>query len=494
MQEVWLNIGCGRKHIDGFVNMDIVRPYDKKLDARKGLPYPEQSVDGVYSEHFFEHLTQAEGLRFLRECRRVLKPGGVVRIAMPDLDDIVRRYGTEDWRADGDMFRLGFDWVVNRCEMLNIALREWGHQHVYNEEELVRAAQSAGLEPLRRCQFGESDVPALARRETRNSSKLIMEFGLPERAIGVRPLVSILIPAYRPTYFEQALQSALGQSYEHVEIIVCDDSAAGEIEKIVRDVTGGDERVRYVRNSPPQGGLGNYLKCFSLANGEFVKFLNDDDVLVPACVEKMVQAFRAHPAVTLVTSYRKRIDAAGMELKDAASNCRVSTRDCELEGGSCANALIALQCNFLGEPSTAMFRKRDLAWVRPHFMCFAGVVAVGAGDAAMWLNLLGRGNAFYISEVLSYFRVHDDQRQNESQIRVGALQTWRKLLFHGQRFGLLRSRIVWGIKKRSGATGRWETLQIVTTTLFKGQLGVNFRMAIERYAKRPKVGRCGMPR
>jgi predicted SAM-dependent methyltransferase/glycosyltransferase involved in cell wall biosynthesis len=481
MQEIWLNIGCGRKHLNGFVNMDIVRPYDKKLDARAGLPYPDQSVKGVYSEHFFEHLTQAEGLRFMRECRRVLKSGGRVRVAMPDLDEIVQRYQTEDWRGEGDMFKLGFDWVVNRCEMMNIAMREWGHKHVYNEEELIRIARCAGLEPVARYRNGESDTPQFVGRETRNSSKLIMEFTIPERAVGESPLVSVLIPAYRATFFEQALQSAQAQTYTNLEIVVCDDSADQEIAALVQAAAVTDARLRYVRNEPPQGGLGNYLKCFSLANGEFIKFLNDDDVLASDCVEKMLCAFRANPAVTLVTSRRRRIDEAGRELGDIPATAALSGQDCELEGSSCADALIATQTNFIGEPSTVMFRKLDLAWVQPHFMAFGGMVAVGAGDAAMWLNLLGRGNAYYISKPLSDFRMHVAQRQNEPLIRQRGMHTWRMFLFHGRRLGFLRSTLVLAIKRRSGPNSRWHPLQIITTRLFFAQVRAYLRIAAERY-------------
>lgn len=481
MSGIWLNIGCGKKHLSGFVNMDIAQPFDKKLDARKGLPYPDQTVDGVYSEHLFEHLTQAEGLGFLRECRRVLKPGGVVRIAMPDLDEIVNRYVSEDWRGDGDMFKLGFEWVVNRCEMLNIAMREWGHKHVYNEEELIRIAQSAGLESIKRCDHGKSDTPEFVGRETRNGSKLIMEFSVPDRTVSETPLVSVLIPAYRVTFFQRALQSALLQTYKNIEIIVCDDSPNDEIEKIVQHAIVVDNRVRYVRNNPPQGGLGNYLKCFSLANGEFIKFLNDDDSLEPTCIEKMLQVFKRHPSVTLVTSKRKRIDASGAELSDISATRLLSTQDCELEGISCANALISLQINFIGEPSTVMFRKCDLAWVTPHFMTFGGMLAVGNGDVAMWLNLLGRGNAYYIAESLSSFRIHDGQRQKELPIQIAGKQTWKGFIFHGRRLGLMPSRIIWNIKMRCEGSSNWRSLRIFSTKLFADQLRAYARIAAARY-------------
>lgn len=470
MSDIWLNIGCGKKHLSGFVNMDIEQPYDKKLDARKGLPYPDQTVDGVYSEHFFEHLTQAEGLGFLRESRRVLKPGGVVRVAMPDLDAFVRRYESEDWRGDGDMFKLGFDWVANRCEMLNLGMREWGHKHLYNEEELVRVAQMAGLEPTKRCEHGKSDTPEFVGRETRNGSKLIVEFTVPNRTVGAAPLVSVLIPAYRVTWFQQALQSALTQTYQNIEIIICDDSPNDDIAKIARVAAASDNRVSYFRNDPPQGPLGNFLRCFTLAKGEFIKFLNDDDLLAQTCIEKLLQAFRQHPSVTLVTSSRKRIDETGNELSDIPATRLLSKRNCELEGISCANALISLQTNFIGEPTTVMFRKSDLAWVKPNLASFGGMQAVGAGDVAMWLNLLGRGNAFYIAEPLSFFRIHAGQRQNELPIQVAGQQTWRGFIFHGQRLGLMTSRAVWGIKRRFTATESWRYMRMKSTKPFKLRL------------------------
>lgn len=482
MSGLWLNIGCGRKHLKGFINMDIVQPYDKKLDVRKGLPYLDQTVDGIYSEHFLEHLTQVDGVSFLRECRRVLKPDGKVRIAMPDLDELVHRYASEDWRADGDMFKLGFDWVVNRCEMMNIAMREWGHKHVYNEEELIRIAQSAGLEPIKRYGFGESVIPQFIGCETRHGSKLIMEFTVPARTVSEMPLVSVLIPAYRVTFFQQALNSALSQTYKNIEIVVCDDSPNDDIENIVRNAMAADDRIVYARNGPVHGSLGNHLKCYSLAHGEFIKFLNDDDLLEPECIEKMLQVFKQQPLVTLVTSKRKRIDESGADLSDIPATRLLSKHNCELEGVSCAKAMIALQINFIGEPSTVMFRKEDLAWVKPHFITFGGMLAVGAGDVAMWLNLLGRGNAYYISKPLSSFRIHVGQRQNEPSIQIAGAQTWKGFIFHGRRLGFMKSRIVWNVKKRCSNQQNWGVLRVLTMKLFYEHLLNYLRIAKARFS------------
>jgi len=489
MSDIWLNIGCGNKHLNGFINMDIEKPYDKKLDARIGLPYRDESVDGIYSEHFFEHLTQAEGLGFLRECRRVLKRGGVVRIAMPDLDELVKRYMSEDWRGDGDMFKLGFDWVSNRCEMLNIAMREWGHKHVYNEEELVRIVSMAGLEPVARRAHGRSDVKNFVGRETRDGSKLIMEFRAPDRAVGASPLVSILIPAYRADWFRHALKSAQEQSYQNTEIIISDDSPNGEIENIVRSAMTSDSRIRYFRNDPAEGGLNNYLKLYASSRGEFIKFLNDDDAMDFGCIEKMINIFRKHLSVTLVTSRRFRIDEHGNQLPDIPATRTLSEVDVEVEGVSCANALTRSGVNFIGEPSTAMFRKKDLEWVQPHLMSFGGMAAIGAGDVAMWLNLLSRGNLYYIAEPLSTFRVHLGQRQNEPAIQKAGHQTWQGFFFHARRLGLLSTYISYEMKVRVNSVAAWRRISLKRPRSI-GQLLREFRVNATLWAKSVL---CGQP-
>lgn len=74
------------------VDPDIVQ-----WDLRKGLPYPNESFDVVYHSHFLEHLPRSAVPEFLKECRRVLKPCGVLRIAVPDLRYLVADYSaTED--------------------------------------------------------------------------------------------------------------------------------------------------------------------------------------------------------------------------------------------------------------------------------------------------------------------------------------------------------------------------------------------------------------
>jgi len=81
-----LHIGCGEVYFDGWVNIDKdSEKADKKHDARKRLPYKDNSVDFIYNEHFIEHITVEEAVKILIDFYRVLKPEGVLRIATPDL-------------------------------------------------------------------------------------------------------------------------------------------------------------------------------------------------------------------------------------------------------------------------------------------------------------------------------------------------------------------------------------------------------------------------
>lgn len=453
---LFLNVGSGSHPLEGFVNIDLNPEADLRHDLSKGLPFADGSVDGVFSEHFLEHLTQSQGLAFLRECRRVLKSGAAARIAMPDLDELVQRYGSKDWHGNGDMFTLGWHWVDNRCEMMNICMREWGHQWVYNEEELRVAAQRAGLSIRGRVKWGESDFEHFRRLEYRPGSLLVMEFEKPSRNHGSAPLVSLLIPAYNPRFFQQALESALDQTYGNLEILISDDSPGQEIETITRKLAASDSRVVYERNPEKLGGWKNYVRCLERARGPYIKFLNDDDLLEPSCVAKMASILQSQPDVTLVTSRRQCIDEAGSPLPDTYHTRPVTDVDSVFEGASYAACMLKYG-NCVGEPTTTMFRKEDVEWVRPHFLTFGGELFLGVGDSAIWMNLLGRGDIAYLTETLSRFRIHGGQRQRESEIAKTIPHSFTQLGVHGRRLGFFEHTRAPKVKVRPLTGGEWET-------------------------------------
>src|SRR5437868_6771625 len=116
-----------------------------------------------------------DGVAFLQECRRAVQPGGVLRIAMPSLENLVQKACCGDWR-DQDWLRWpGHEFIQTRAEMLNIAFRWWGHQWLYDGEELERRLREAGWEQISPVEWGQSSLAALRNRETRADSLLIYE-------------------------------------------------------------------------------------------------------------------------------------------------------------------------------------------------------------------------------------------------------------------------------------------------------------------------------
>ena len=89
-----LNLGCGTRFDPAWVNVDFIAhaPEVIKHDLRKPLPFSDGSFSVVYHSHVLEHFSQAFAPVFLRECFRLMEPGGIVRVAVPDLEGIVRAY------------------------------------------------------------------------------------------------------------------------------------------------------------------------------------------------------------------------------------------------------------------------------------------------------------------------------------------------------------------------------------------------------------------
>lgn len=95
----YLNIGCGPNIESTFINVDYLwQPgVDLCWNVTKGIPLPDSSLTGVFSEHCLEHLDYLDAVKVLAECHRLLKPGGVIRIIVPDAElylDIYRRQKT----------------------------------------------------------------------------------------------------------------------------------------------------------------------------------------------------------------------------------------------------------------------------------------------------------------------------------------------------------------------------------------------------------------
>jgi predicted SAM-dependent methyltransferase len=90
----YVNLGCGNRYHKDWINFDFISgTLDvKQHDLTRGIPLENNSTDVVYHSHVLEHFNKEGGKFFLSECFRVLKSGGVLRIAVPDLEQITKSY------------------------------------------------------------------------------------------------------------------------------------------------------------------------------------------------------------------------------------------------------------------------------------------------------------------------------------------------------------------------------------------------------------------
>lgn len=236
------------------------------------------------------------------------------------------------------------------------------------------------------------------------------------------PLVSILIPTYnRLSFFKEALRSAVSQSYPNVEIIVCDNSS-NEDTFAYMQLFRNHPRVKYFRNRLAQSKRENFMPFKDLANGDYIQWLMDDDMLSENKLTEMSSLLLKNQHVTLVTSYRTYIDAQGKLLPNSYPPLKTET--CILNGKDVGHYCLINMQNYIGEPSAVLFRRVDLINHYWEAVCRDYHVI---SDVAMWLELLEKGNLAYVIDPLSSFRKHSGQEQNNINVYLKARNEWFKL-------------------------------------------------------------------
>jgi SAM-dependent methyltransferase len=124
-QHALLNLGCGKDVHPAFVNVDLVpAPGVVAHDLRHGIPFPDATFDLVYHATTLSHLRPADALKLTRECYRVLKPGGVLRVVTEDLETMCRIYLQKlDEAFAGNLGSANdYDWMI--LEIYDQATRE----------------------------------------------------------------------------------------------------------------------------------------------------------------------------------------------------------------------------------------------------------------------------------------------------------------------------------------------------------------------------------
>ena len=167
-----LHIGCGGNVLKNWLNTDYF-PETRDvihLDATQRYPFSDNTFDYIFSEHMIEHVPYVSGQRMLRECWRVLKVGGRIRISTPDLSFLIALYGSDKSALQSEYIK----WAAGMCGdrtpaedafVINEFVRAWGHAFIYDEKTLRKSLERAGFREIGRLRLNESRDEALRNLE-----------------------------------------------------------------------------------------------------------------------------------------------------------------------------------------------------------------------------------------------------------------------------------------------------------------------------------------
>ena len=134
-------------------------------DLARSLPFPEKSVDVFYSSHFFEHLFKKDAARLLGDCHKALREGGLIRIAVPDLEHAVALYQSGENRKMLDDYFFVDD--------LSSYLAR--HKYMYDFDLMKAALAKAGFRDIKRCGYREGKAPDIDKLDNRSDETLFVE-------------------------------------------------------------------------------------------------------------------------------------------------------------------------------------------------------------------------------------------------------------------------------------------------------------------------------
>ena len=242
----------------------------------------------------------------------------------------------------------------------------------------------------------------------------------------IYPLVSIVIPTYqRPHYFRLALDSVLAQTYRNLDIFITDNSHNKETADMMQRDFSDDSRIHY-EHHPDFDATGNWLRARAYDNprAPYVNWLMDDDLFLPDKIAVMVDYFFANPDVSIVTTRREVIDAYGNKMPADYPVARLPVSiPTKFDGEAVGRELLLSEQNFIGEPTTALLKKKFL--LNGHDLGFTGEEGKYLiSDFPMWLRLLSHGHIIYLPTPLSKFRVHEGNEQSTHRSYIWCRIGW----------------------------------------------------------------------
>jgi len=225
-------------------------------------------------------------------------------------------------------------------------------------------------------------------------------------------LVSVVIPAYNAGRFlEEALASVRAQSFEALEIIICDDGSTDDTDVIAQGT--GDPRVRYLRNERTLGGYGAMNRGVGASRGEYVAVYHADDVYDRRIIEREVAFLRSHADVGAVFCLDRFIDESGREYGRLGLPRELAGRE-TFDAALLTESLLRYKNTFLRTPS-AMFRRSAFDAVGGFDQQRFGIAA----DLDMWVRLSLEWRIGLVHEYLLGYRHYTAQwSRRYEQMRV----------------------------------------------------------------------------
>ena len=179
-----LQLGAGQNILQGWFNTDYFpRPEVFFLDVTKTFPVPSNSFNFIFTEHHIEHISYKDAVFMLKECCRILNPGGMIRITTPDLrntllnylDDAAFKKGLLD--SSERNIRSGFHNAINyipidgymRAHLVNDTFLNYEHKFIYDFESMKRVLQHAGFANIKDCGQKETGHAAFQNIEAHAS-------------------------------------------------------------------------------------------------------------------------------------------------------------------------------------------------------------------------------------------------------------------------------------------------------------------------------------
>lgn len=241
-------------------------------------------------------------------------------------------------------------------------------------------------------------------------------------------LVSICIPTYNGAKFlSECLESAIAQTYANVEILIVDDCSSDNSVQIAGGYAERDGRIKVYVNEENLGLVGNWNRCIENANGEWIKYLFQDDVLYPECVQQLMSEARIQN-VRFIACDREFIfdDAICDEMRDRYKKNRSVINEFlgPARGASAANyaerVLRRFSNNYVGEPTATLLHRSLIEECGGFNEEFQQVC-----DVEFWARAASHDGLAYVPAPLAAFRVHGSAmsaiNRGSNAFRSGAL-------------------------------------------------------------------------